>query len=177
MNRKNYVEKIRQDMTLMEKILSYIPGYRGYKEKEIRRESDRLIRMESANKLREAKNDIRLKLAELANSKKMEDRDISRIDMLLSRLDRVVERIEKAPAGYAGLFGTVKVREDKLDEVLEHDLMLIEKSVEMRDSAKRFEGLEVREEWMKTIDEMLEKTKELEELINKRIKILRGLTD
>jgi hypothetical protein len=68
MNRKNYVGKIRQEMTLMEKILSYVPGYRGYKEGEIRRESDRLIRMESANKLREAKNDIRLKLADLANS-------------------------------------------------------------------------------------------------------------
>jgi hypothetical protein len=177
MNRKNHVEKIRQEMTLMEKILSYVPGYRGYKEKEIRRESDRLIRMESANKLREAKNDIRSKLADLANSKKMEDRDMSRIDMLLSRLDRVVERIEKAPAGYVGLFDAVKVREDKLNEVLEHDLMLIEKSVEMRDSAKRFEQLEVREEWMKSIDEMLEKIKELEEIINKRVRILRGLTD
>lgn len=176
MSRKNYLEKIRHEMTLIEKILSYVPGYRGYKEREVRRESDRLIRMESVNNLRESKSSIRLMLADIANSRKIEDRDMPKIDMLLSRLDRVIQRIDKAPAGYAGLFDVVKVREDKLDKVLEHDLMLIEKSIEMRDLVKRFENLKVREEWMKSIDEMLEKINELEEIIDKRIEILRGLT-
>ena len=55
----SYEDKIRGEMGLMEKIMRYIPGYRGYKEKEIRRESDRLIRMESALRLQKAKDAVR----------------------------------------------------------------------------------------------------------------------
>lgn len=176
MSGKDYEEKIRRETTLLERIISYIPGYRGYKEKEIRRESDRLVRMEAVNKLKEAKNTVRIKLADLTNSKKIEDRDIVKIDTLLSRLDRIVERIDKAPAGYAGLFDAVKVREDKLDKILEHDLALIQKSVEIRDTVEEFKNLEVREEYLKSIDKMLDYIDELEKVVDRRIEILRGLT-
>lgn len=175
MSGKNYEEKIRREMTLLEKIISYIPGYRGYKEKEIRRESDRLVRMEAVNKLKEAKNAIRIMLADWTISKKIEDRDIVKIDTLLARLDRVVERIDKAPAGYAGLFDAVKVREDKLDKILEHDLALIQKSEEIRDAVEEFKNLETREEYLKSIDKMLEYIGELEKVFDKRFEILRGL--
>lgn len=176
MSGKDYREKIKQEMTLLEKILSYIPGYRGYKEKEIRRESDRLVRMESVNKLKEAKNIIRTRLTELADLKKIEEKDISRIDMVLSRLDRIVARIEKAPAGYTGLFDAVKVKEDKLDKVLEHDYSMIEKSARIRDVAKRFEVFESREEWLRCLEELLKHLDELERSFDERTDILRGLT-
>jgi len=37
MSRKDYLEKVRGERGLLERIMGYIPGYRGYKEKELRR--------------------------------------------------------------------------------------------------------------------------------------------
>ncbi|MCS7126326.1 MAG: hypothetical protein NZ929_05395 [Aigarchaeota archaeon] len=177
MKERNYEEKIKREMTLLEKILSYIPGYRGYKEKEIRRESDRLVRMEAANRLKEAKEIIRMKLTDLVNSKKIEDKDISKLDIFLSRLDRVLYRIERAPAGYAGLFDVVKVKEDKLDKVLENDLKLIEKTVKIKELAREFEEIEVREELLRSLDEILEYIQDVEEIVDKRSEVFRGLSE
>lgn len=52
------LRRAREEMELMERILSYIPGYRGYKEKELHRESDRPVRMEAVNRLRAAKDTL-----------------------------------------------------------------------------------------------------------------------
>ena len=49
-----YVERGKAGTGLLEKIELFIPGFRGYKEKEIRRESDRLIRNQVYQKLSEA---------------------------------------------------------------------------------------------------------------------------
>lgn len=37
-------EKVKERVRLVEKIELFVPGFRGYKEKELRRESDRIIR-------------------------------------------------------------------------------------------------------------------------------------
>jgi len=110
---KDYLGKVRREMGLMEKILSYIPGYRGYKEKELRRESDRLVRMEAVNRLREAKALLRKSLANPSVAQKISSEDAWRLDTLMMRLDRVTQRIDRAVAGYAGMFDAVKVKEDK----------------------------------------------------------------
>lgn len=175
MSGEKYLDKVKKEMTLAEKILSYIPGYRGYKNREIRRESDRLVRTEATNKLKEIKDIVRVKLADLAQSGKVEERDIPRFESFLLRIDRIVNRIEKAPAGYAGLFDAVKVKEDKLEKVLEHDLMLIEESRKMKEFALKFEGSATREDLLKFVDELLVSIKRLEELMDQRTEILRGL--
>ena len=37
-------ERVSEDRSWLEKIVGKIPGYKGYKEKEMRRESDKLLR-------------------------------------------------------------------------------------------------------------------------------------
>ena len=39
-----YIHKSKSQMRLSERIAAALPGFRGYKEKELRRETDKLIR-------------------------------------------------------------------------------------------------------------------------------------
>ena len=117
MSGKDYLEKVQGERTLLERMMSYIPGYRGYKEKELRRESDRLVRAEAVSRLKAAKNPIRMAFANPAVVQKLSQGDAYRIDAFNSRLDRITQRIDRAIAGYAGMFDAVKVKEDKLDSV------------------------------------------------------------
>jgi hypothetical protein len=57
--KKDVYEKAKKQMRPSERILAEIPGFRGYNEKELRRESDMLIRNQLYQKLSKAKSDLR----------------------------------------------------------------------------------------------------------------------
>jgi len=176
MSGKKYVERVREERGLLERIMGYIPGYRGYKEKELRRESDRLVRMEAVNRLKAAKNTIRRNFANPQIVQKLSNEDSFMYETLLARLDRVTQRIDRAVAGYAGMFDAVKVKEDKLDTVIEHDMTLIEKADVLKGDTERVVKIEPgKEEWRTAMDELTTKVEELDGLVDKRSEILRGL--
>jgi hypothetical protein len=174
---KNYLGKVRGEMSLLEKIMSYLPGYRGYKEKELRRESDRLVRMEAVNKLKSAKIIFRKKFANPLVAQMLSEGDTYRFEAFLARLDRVTQRIDRAIAGYAGMFDAVKVREDKLDMVIQHDLGLIERAESIRANVEKVARMEVgKEEWKNAMEELISKVEELDRFIDQRSEVLRGLS-
>ncbi len=176
MSGKDYLGKVRGERGLLEKIMGYIPGYRGYKEKELRRESDRLIRMEVVNRLKAAKTAFRRTFANPLLVQKLSGDDTYRFDALNSRLDRVTQRIDKAVAGYAGMFDAIKVKEDKLDSVLEHDLSLIEQAELVKADVDKAVGIDpATDDWRAAMDALISKVEELDRLVDERTNLLRGL--
>jgi hypothetical protein len=176
MSGKDYLGKVKGERSLLEKIMGYIPGYHGYKEKELRRESDRLVRMEAVSRLKAAKTSIRRAFANPSMVQKLSQDDTYKYDALNSRLDRVTQRIDRAVAGYAGMFDAVKVKEDKLDTVLQHDVSLIEKADAIKaDSSKLAKMQPGNDDWGTAMDSLISKVEEYDALIDERSQILRGL--
>ncbi|MEM2080839.1 MAG: hypothetical protein QXP44_01025 [Candidatus Bathyarchaeia archaeon] len=176
MSEKDYLGKVKGERSLLEKIMGYIPGYRGYKEKELRRESDRLVRMEVVNRLKAAKTAFRRTFANPSAVQKLVGEDTYRFEALNSRLDRVTQRIDRAVAGYAGMFDAIKVKENKLDAVIQHDLNLIEKAESVKADVEKTVGIEPgTDEWRTAMDALVSKIEELDSLVNERSNLLRGL--
>jgi len=176
MSGKDYLGKVKGERGLLERIMGYIPGYHGYKEKELRRESDRLVRMEAVNRLKAAKTAIRRAFANPSMVQKLSQDDTYKYDALNSRLDRVTQRIDRAVAGYAGMFDAIKVKEDKLDTVLQHDVSLIEKAEAIKsDSGKLAKMQPGNDDWGAAMDALISNVEEYDALINERSQILRGL--
>ena len=120
----NELSKVQGQMSLPEKIAAFVPGFRGYKEKELRRESDRLIRNHLYLKLSLEKTDLREIEQKLADRRYFDV--LTDMDRLLAKMDRVVEKINHASYGYSGFFDAVKVREDNLDHMIDFDSKLID---------------------------------------------------
>ena len=122
--KKDVYGKVKDQMRLSERILAAIPGFHGYKEKELRRESDRLIRNHLYLKLSGAKNDLR------AVSQKLSDRRwfdvLTDMDRLLAKVDRVNQKVNHASYGYAGFFDAIKIKEEHLDRMMEYDSQLVD---------------------------------------------------
>jgi uncharacterized protein Yka (UPF0111/DUF47 family) len=111
-------------MRLSERIAAFIPGFRGYKEKELRRESDRLIRNHLNLKLSAAKADLRSIFQKLADRRYL---DVTTdMDRLVAKMDRVAEKVNHASYGYTGFFNIVKVKEENLDRMIDFDNKLID---------------------------------------------------
>ena len=176
MSEKDYLGKVRGERSLLEKIMGYIPIYRGYKEKELRRESDRLVRTEAVNRLKTAKTAFRRTFANPTVVQKLAGDDTYRYEALTSRIDRVTQRIDRAVAGYAGMFDAIKVKEDKLDSVIQHDLSLIENAESIKVDVEKATRIVVgTEDWRTAMDMLISKIEEFDRLINERSNILRGL--
>ena len=125
MSEKNDVySDVKGQMRLSERIAAFIPGFRGYKEKEIRRESDRLIRNHLYLKLSMEKNDLREISQKLADRRYFDV--LTDMDRLMAKMDRVVEKVNHASYGYGGFFDAVKVKEDSLDHMIDFDNKLMD---------------------------------------------------
>jgi hypothetical protein len=121
--KKELYKKARREMRLSERILSELPGFRGYKEKELRRETDRLIRNHLYGKLMDARSDLKTVFKKLSSQRRYEV--LTDMDHLVMKFDRVAEKINHASYGYTGFFDIVKVKEEKLDKMIEFDSQLI----------------------------------------------------
>src|SRR5512136_508611 len=121
---KDVYKETKDQMRLSERIAAFIPGFRGYKEKEIRRESDRLIRNHLYLKLSAAKNDVR-KIQQKLVDRRYADVAMD-MDRLSAKMDRIVEKVNHASYGYTGFFDAVKVKEDALDRMIAFDNQLVD---------------------------------------------------
>ncbi len=118
------MKEIRGDERLLEKISRVIPGYGGYKEKELRREADKLQRTYIAKRLSDAKSSL-----ESANSRMTEKLFMDAVgfsDRLVRRMEKLADKVRFASYGYGGFFDMVKVREDELDKLYSFDASLLE---------------------------------------------------
>ena len=172
---KSFYERGKAGTGLLEKIELFIPGFRGYKEKELRRESDRLIRNQVYQKLSEATGQAKEVYRSLVNQGVSEAWDET--DHLMSRLDRITERINHSEYGYAGFFDIAKVKEPELERMTDYDLKLLQMSdliyqavASLKDSVDNEKPQEARakvKETMKAVDS-------LEEAYNNRKQIIIG---
>jgi len=167
------VEKVKSEYALFEKALSYIPGYKGYKEKEIRRETDRLVRMQASTKLKEAIDKVRRSLALVAPRVGESDRDLA--NRVLSRFDTIKQRTERAVSGYAGFFNVVKVKESKLNKLLEYDVGLLNKAEELKVLSESLTSVSASPEELRlSLGKMLSAIEEYEDLLQGRTELIKS---
>lgn len=107
----------------VESILRYIPGFHGYLEKDYRQESDHLAREWLADRLDQGKHAVDSHMLELVNAGQLDQ--LTNYERVKTKLDGLVNRIRGAVRGYSGFFDFVRVDEQLLDRVYEHDMGLM----------------------------------------------------
>ena len=176
MDKKPALKKVEGETALLEKISLAIPGFRGYKLKEMRREADKLIRDHIYRRLSEAKSSLREIFQRLAINKIMDV--MSETDRLIAKFDRVAELINHAPYGYSGFFGTVKIEEDDLERMIDFDLKLIDSAKEIEAKVKQFKQETMGENFENAgtyVGELRGLAENLESTFNERKEIILGV--
>jgi len=112
------------DRNVLESILRYIPGFRGYLEEEYRRESDFLLRQWLADQLQQGKRGLDEYLQSLVAAMKLDD--LPAFERVRAKLDGVIGAIRSAERGYSPLFGFVRIRTEQLDQAYLADQGLID---------------------------------------------------
>jgi len=163
------------DERLLEKIARMVPGYAGYKDKELRREADKRQRDYLARRLSEEKS--RLESANARMAERMLLDALGASDRVARRLEKIIDRVRFASYGYAGFFDIAKVREEELDRIYELDASLLDDVQAMGGKITELEGMEgPQEEMTKVLRELESLVAEFDRKLNNREDILKGMS-
>jgi hypothetical protein len=117
-------DQVTDDQDIFKKIMSKVPGFSGYIERQNRRAADKLLReavADSFDKLWTRISDIQ---ADLTSSG-----DISIIDELetaTTKLRTFIDKVRTASYGYSGFFDAVKINEEELAQLYQFDAALLD---------------------------------------------------
>lgn len=160
-----------EDRNFIETILRQVPGFRGYLEKEYRRESDALQRDWLAARLQRSKRSIDELTRPLADAGHIDL--LPQVDRIRGRIDRLIGRIHGAMQGYSGFFDLVRVDEALLERVYQYDVDLI---AQVDALAAAVETLpENPERTVTDMAQLIRQTNELDRLWDVRQDMLAGL--
>lgn len=166
--------KVRSQRSVLEKIMGYVPLYHGYKEKELRRESDRILRKHIFEILDNAKRNLKKSQTGLVENDKIEY--AQKTDKLITICETLSQRINHAESGYSGFWDAVKIKEDHLDRLYEIDSEIATASEDIKNFIETLpsqiaEDNAISENYSK-INGKLEA---LDKILSKRHEFLRGV--
>lgn len=175
--KKNLYQEAKKQMRLSERILAAIPGFHGYKEKELRRESDKLLRNHLYRRLSEAKSDLKDAYQKLADRRLFEV--LTDMDRLIAKFDRVAAKVDHASYGYTGFFDVVKVQEENLDRMIDFDNQLVDDVEKIVSEADAFKS-EINKQEFKSarehIQSLVSSVESFEDAFDQRGEVILGVS-
>lgn len=124
------MEASKDNRGIIERICLWIPGYRGYRQKNIRRDVDQEVRAQVVRAIDECKTI-------LANIQRgvVDNGDVQMaktVERVRTKTDTYLKNIESAEAGYSGIWEATKTLEDELEAVMEWDAKLLESADDLK---------------------------------------------
>jgi hypothetical protein len=121
--------KVSGEVDPSKQILSYIPGFKGYVERQNRRDADKIIRDTVANRFEEQWQRISALQRDLINQGQIAF--IDDLEAAAIQLRTFIDRVRRATRGYSGLFDAVKINENELAQLYKYDASMLELSDEV----------------------------------------------
>jgi hypothetical protein len=117
-------DKVQQDLDPFKKILGKIPGFKGYIERQARRDSDKLLRETIFQRFRELED--RVSALQRDFIKQGEIMHVDDLEASAIKLRTFADRIRTATRGYSSLFEATKINEEELQRLYEYDLTMLD---------------------------------------------------
>jgi hypothetical protein len=166
-------DKVAEDRDPLKKLLSKIPGFKGYVERGDRRLSDKLLREAIANEYEAHYQRISGLQRDLISQG-----GLAYIDDLESaaiKLRQFIDRVRTASYGYAGLFDAIKINEEELASIYQYDAELLEKGATVSGAIDNVESSIGTDGLPAALRHLISVSQECVDLFNKRSDALKGI--
>jgi hypothetical protein len=114
----------RAQRNFLERLGEKIPGYRGFQDRELRRDVDRLLREHLAAELGRLKAMLRDRARAFTDAGKIGA--LNGFDRLDRQLDGLSQAVRFSDYGASGLFDPVKIGEAELERIYQFDLSVVD---------------------------------------------------
>jgi hypothetical protein len=116
---EEFFQKVTSQQDPFKRLGSLIPGFKGYIERQNRRDADKLLRDTVARRFDEQwKRASQLQVDMVSQGMIAYVDDMERATL---QLRTFIDKISTAPRGYSGLFDAVKINEKELEAIYQYD--------------------------------------------------------
>jgi hypothetical protein len=122
-------DRVTAEQDIFKKLLSKVPGFNGYIERENRRSSDKVMRGAIADRYESLWQRISGLQRDLISQGGLEY--VDDMESAAIKLRQFIERVRTATYGYSGFFDAVKINETELGQVYQFDLNLLNMAEEV----------------------------------------------
>jgi hypothetical protein len=130
--------KITEGKDFLGKLRNSVAGFLGYVDRENRREADKILRQQVADRYEEQWSRVSAVQRQLVSEGELELMDD--LEAAAIKIRTFVDRIRRASYGYAGFFDAVRINADELDRIYEHDLGLLEGAEDLAEAVDNLEA-------------------------------------
>ena len=115
----DFFQKVTSQQDPFKRLVSFIPGFGGYIERQNRRDADKLLRDTVARRFEEQYQRASQLQTDLVGAGKIEV--VDDMERAVIKLRTFIDKISTAPRGYSGLFDAVKINEKELESIYQFD--------------------------------------------------------
>ncbi len=169
----DFRERIESDENALQKIVSALPGFEGYFERENRRAADKMLREYLCGQLDAATEDLEKVSAKWSRAGELDD--VADLERVAGLLRRAGDRLRFADYGYTGFFDAAKIGEDELQRFYEYDLSLRDFIADIKDEIGKLAAAGAEEVPVRIAD-LEEAIEALSEMIDERENVAAALT-
>lgn len=166
----DYQQQIQDDRGPLKNLLSKVPGFKGYLEKEDRRTADKLMREEIGDRYLEVLNKLNAVQTRLVDQGRIEYLD--NLESVVTKIQTFIDRIRNAAYGYSSFFAAVKIDEQTLERIYEYDKSLLEGAQKMEELLISLEAAENDPEVESLLEEMNHQARELVNQVDRRKQVM-----
>lgn len=164
-------QRVTDERDIFKKLLSKVPGFKGYVERETRRSSDKLMRESLADKFETLWQKISTIQKDMVNQGMIQY--VDDMEGASIKLRQFIDRVRTATYGYAGLFDAVKIDEEELSELYRYDLAMfnlvdeIERAIDNVEASIGSDGLPA------SIKNLVNLAQQCVDTFNKRVEVIK----
>ncbi len=155
----------------LERLARRLPGFRGYLEKDHRRDSDALVRRAVADRLQQAKGPLDEYASTLVEARQIDA--LGFVERVRGKIDLLIARAHSPLHGQCGVFDLPRVKEESANRVYACDLRLAAEVDQLESSVDELSGPD--NDDLAVLTEMIGQLDALDQAWDEREALLRGL--
>jgi len=124
----------------LKNLLSKVPGFKGYLEKEDRRTADKMMRETVADRYAKVLDQLTAIQTDMTDQGMLEY--VDDLESVVTKVQTFVDRVRHASYGYSSFFSAVKTGTDTLDRLYEYDQALLKGADQMEEVLLSLESAE-----------------------------------
>jgi len=169
-------EKVDQDRGVLKRLQLLIPGFRGYRQGEDIRAADSFIRIQVADRIKNARTTIENSRSALTNAGQFQA--LNDLAPVIADLMRLEGQIRFAEQGYTGLSPAVRINPQQLDRLYEYDYGFVQAADQLNQTASSLPSLATGSnspEVTALVTTVRGQVSQLEQAFKSRIQVIEGI--
>lgn len=134
----DFFGRVTGDQDPIKKLASFIPGFKGYVERENRRAADKLMRDTVAHRFEELYKRLSALQADLISQGGIEF--VDDLEKAALQIRTFTDKVRNATYGYSGLLDAVKINEDELAKIYAYDEAFFDSADQIKNAIDTLEG-------------------------------------